>query len=52
MCKKEISNKIMGCYKSGLGGLGFGKGNLPLDPLVSILENGDLPLTNWTFGLS
>ena len=44
MYKKEISNKSMGCYRSGLGGLGFGEGNLPLDPLVSIPKNGDLPL--------
>nr|POE49926.1 cyclin-dependent protein kinase inhibitor smr13 [Quercus suber] len=37
---------------SGLGGLGFGEGNLPLDPPVSILENEDLLPTDWTFGLS
>ena len=52
MYKKEISNKSMGCYRSGLGGLGFGEGNLPLDPPVSILENRDLPPIDWTFGLS
>ena len=33
-------------------GLDFGKGNLPLDPLVLVLENEDPPPTDWSFGLS
>ena len=33
-----------------LSGSGFGEGNLPLDPLVPVLENGDPPLTDWSFG--
>ena len=33
-----------------LSGSSFGEGNLPLDPLVPVLENGDPPLTDWSFG--
>ena len=35
----------------GSGCSGFGDANLPLDPLVSVFENGNPPPTDWTFGL-
>ena len=35
----------------GSSGSSFGEGNPPLDQLVPVLENGDPPLTDWSFGL-
>ena len=33
-----------------MGWSGFGDANPPLDPTVSVFENGNPPPTDWTFG--
>ena len=36
--------------QSSSGCSGFEDANLPLDPPISVFENGNPPLTDWTFG--